>query len=332
MSSKQVESKIDNSPVVVSFCTGQAVRLRITSESKSNLLCEDVMTWTKTHVETLGMRKDVGVHEILWGNSDDVEYIYNYDKEELCIGVNFTAIHDALTAASPIDTVCIYATKKSLSARRPYIYVKVFNKDNCYEYLRKVCTIMLKKNPNAKKMQKAEQIVSMSSSLLQKVLRNGARTGELCQFYSHKYKDGSGSYLIIRVIGDNGSLIFRQKYQTQEPGVYKEETYPLQYMNPIAKQTNLSPEVSLHLLRNSCIGVEYRIGTIGKVMYTLEPSSTVNSMFDLGDKPTTKTNIGETPKISKFKRPVSRRKRRVSANQPLAKTSAKQMKLTDMKK
>lgn len=309
MSGVDVTHLLDATDTVVSFTTGQAVRLRILFESMGNLLCEDVMSWKKDGIYTLGHRKDVTADVFLSGTLDDVHYIYAHNESELNIGVSFGSMHDALTAAAPVDTVSIYATKKSLASRRPYIYVKVFNREVGYDYLRKVNLIMLKKNNRAKRMPPAEQVISMSSSLFQKVLRNGIRSGEICQIYTHTY-DNKRSFLIVRVFSDNGPLIFRQKFQTTEPPVYKEETFSLQFLNQISKVTNLSPTAEIFLRRGAEFGIKYRVGTIGYITYTLQPGEKREQSFDFGDVPNDKKGVNvAVPKVTQYKRPIRRKKR-----------------------
>lgn len=296
------------------FKTKSGVRLRTLFETVSPLLVEGTIEFNKNEMRVRGSSQISFCDARLFGSEDDVvEYSYQWPTDTYSIGVSFETVHSCLSAVSPNDSVAFIITSANQNDARPHVTVVIENHEIDYSYQDDIYLLLLETQEldDSEKLKQFDKLVSMSSSLLLRVLRNSAKRSDDTQVYTRTSKGKQKIY--FRSKGDDASLLFSLAYDSEDAkGVdcLKKDVYSLKYLLLITKATNLSNTVRVYLKDQQYLAIQYKLGNKSSVLFCLAPQ-----IDRADDCPLGKLDVVEMPttekKSSTFKRPVKRRKKRV---------------------
>jgi hypothetical protein len=321
---------------MIKFTTTSGVKLRTLFETISPLLVEgtiEISATTKDDVKVKEFRVR-GVNNIsfcdarIYGSEDDIsEFHYDWPEPSISIGVSFETIHSCLSAVSPNDSVTFFISQENQNCARPHITISIENEEVGYSYEDNVFLLMLE-SPEMQEFDKLDDnfdaVVSMSSTLLLRVLRNSAKRSESVQIYTRKVNNINKIY--FRSKGDDAELLFGQKFDAPDSKkmveCLKKDVSSLKYLLIITKATNLSSTVRLYLKDQTYLCIQYNLGTRSSVLFCLAaqiervedcPLTRLEQLaLSKLDKPKDEGGL----KISKYRRPVKRkRNKKVSAKE-----------------
>ena len=312
-------SQTKKQEVIVSLHTTQAVKIRCLFETLTPLLVEGTLLFDEKGMTIKGSNV-ISFAEIQIKQSKNTEisrYVYRSEKDRIVVGVSFEIVHACLSAIGPHDSMRFELTRKGLDAMRPYLSIYVYNNDLQYEYRSDVYLLMIEHNEIESPMKRFAKVVSIPSSLFLKVLRFSQKRGEAIQIFTRNLavevdgKEKKNQYICFRTVGDEAELMFKQKFSgVGEVEVLKKELYSLKYLLLISKATNLSSTVEIYLQTDDILALKYRIGTVGSAIFAIAPQvETAEDVPNLTPEPKIESKDKEKPTVSKFKRPVKRKKR-----------------------
>ena len=310
--------------VVVSLRTTQAVKIRCLFETLTPLLVEGTLLFDKDGMQIKGSNV-ISFAEINIKKKETSEisqYIYKSSLQRIVVGVSFEIVHACLSAIGPHDSMRFELTRKGLDNFRPYLTIYVYNNDLNYEYSSHIYLLMIKHEELESPLKRFEKVVSIQSSLFLKVLRFSQKRGSAIQIYTRNLiteEKKIHQFICFRTMGDEAELMFKQKFAgegTKE--ILKKELYSLKYLLLISKATNLSNTVEIYLQENDILALKYRIGTVGSAIFAIAPQ--VEEAEDcpvLQTKVENKENVKmKFPTVSKFQRPIKRKKRASVKSRP----------------
>jgi len=305
-----------STPKMIKFKTRAGVRLRTFSETISPLLVEGTVDFNNEEVRARGSSQIAYCDGRFFGCEEDtIEYIYNWPTESYSIGISFETLHSCLSAVSPNDIVTILITEENQNNARPSVTIIIENVDLGYSYEDSIYLLLLETQEldDGNKTKQFDKLVSMSSSLLLRVLRNAAKRSDSVQIYTRKTSDG-GERIYFRSNGDDASLLFSLEFDNK-PGeeikeCLKKDVYSLKFLLLITKSTNLSNAVGLYLGDQQYLAINYKIGVKSNVLFCLAPQVDRADACPRGRLE--KTKVEKKTAAAVFKRPVKRRKKRVA--------------------
>ncbi len=313
---------------VIKFKTKSGVRLRTFAETVSPLLVEGTIEFTKEEMRVRGSSQISFCDGRFFGHEDDVlEYIYDWDAEVYSIGISFETLHSCLSAVSPNDTVTILITDSNQNCSRPHVTVCIENSELGYTYEDDIYLLLLETQEldDSDKIKNFDKMISMSSTLLLRVLRNAAKRSDDTQIYTRRIAGKEKIY--FKSNGDDASMTFSLAFETnpdekKSVECLKKDVYSLKYLLLITKATNLSNTVRIYLRDQQYLAVNYKIGARSSVLFCLAPQIDRAADCPLGKlecAELTKTSPkSQKNKSASFKRPVRRRKRRIETATPIS--------------
>ncbi len=194
--------------------TKSGVKLRTLFETISPLLVEGTIEFSAKSMRVRGSNQISFCDALISADEDETEFEYNWPTESHSIGVSFETIHSCLSAVSPNDSVAFFISTENQNCPRPHITLSIESTDIGYVYEDSLYLLMLESQvmEDADRLKSFDKLVSMSSTLLLRVLRNSAKRSDGVQIYTRIYKNKEKIY--FRSDGDDASLIFSQHFES----------------------------------------------------------------------------------------------------------------------
>lgn len=298
------------------YKTKAGVRKRTYFETVSPLLIEGTIVWNKEEMRCRGSSQIAYCDaRFNYFEDDCIEYVYDWPTPSYSIGVSFETLHSCLSAVSPNDTVTFVITEENQSDARPHVTIVIENEEIGYRYSHDIYLLLLETQEldDSEKLRQFDSLVSMSSSLLLRVLRNSAKRSDDVQIYTRNVN--GKSKIFFRSSGDDASLLFSLDYETDGGDIVeclKLDVFSLKFLLLILKGTNLSNIARLYLKDEQYLAILYRLGVKSSVLFCLAPQIERATECPIGklDEMNCK-KVGEKRSAPTFKRPVKRRKKRV---------------------
>jgi len=315
-----------------------AVKFRTLLETLTPLLVEGSIKFDEAGMTISAQNRIAACIATIKKKAELLDYSFN-SKKPIEVDISFDSLHQSLSSVSPSDSIRFSMTEESMNASRPFLLLHVFNRSSGYEFESRIYLLLLENEKVSLPKKKFQKVVSFSSHLFLKTLRFMSKRGTEVQVCTRTKIENKGTeeekkiqYLIFRTCGDDGVLLFKQKFSGEDTTeCLKKDLYSLRFLLLITKATNLSSNVEVFLNEKDILILKYRLSTIGSAVFALSPL--IEEADDVPELTlaTKRKKTKEVPVVSKYKRPIKRKRKNKSVSKMLVEAKENEDKKNETK-